>query len=224
MIKSHKKGGNCVSKKRLTILDCDGLLRQVTWAQIYDAHISICERFEINFDAICPNVAAFARWFDHDWTQNMRRMGIHDHDDMYEASVIFHETFDPTVTVYSWVPHILKQLHLKSHIGILSNSMTDSICNSLAHVRAHIDYFVGYDRMMRPKPHPDGIYDLMKISGTVASNTVMIGDTNVDVIAGKNAGVRTIVVSWGLTEKTNLLHKLQADLVVYDPSELAYIW
>ena len=50
------------------------------------------------------------------------------------------------------------------------------------------------------KPHPSMIERAMQEAEIAADNTVIIGDTTFDIEMGRNAGVRTIGVSWGYHE------------------------
>ena len=47
------------------------------------------------------------------------------------------------------------------------------------------------------KPAPDGALDIIKRLGVTANETVFVGDSDVDVDTGNNAGMRVIGVSWG---------------------------
>ena len=47
------------------------------------------------------------------------------------------------------------------------------------------------------KPAPDGIYGIIEKLGIPKGETVYIGDSDVDVLTARNAGVRFCGVSWG---------------------------
>ena len=47
------------------------------------------------------------------------------------------------------------------------------------------------------KPSPDGALDIIGKFGVVPEETVYVGDSDVDVKTGNNAGMRVIGVSWG---------------------------
>lgn len=47
------------------------------------------------------------------------------------------------------------------------------------------------------KPSPDGALDIIKKFGVAPSETVFVGDSDVDVKTGNNAGMLVIGVSWG---------------------------
>lgn len=52
------------------------------------------------------------------------------------------------------------------------------------------------------KPDPVGIYKLMEECGTSAADTIMVGDSGVDVLTARNAGVRCCGVTYGFQPET----------------------
>jgi phosphoglycolate phosphatase len=69
------------------------------------------------------------------------------------------------------------------------------------------------------KPDPLGLRSLMEETGASAEETVMIGDSDVDVLTARNAGVWALGVQYGFAP-----HSLDAappDVVVATPQELA---
>jgi len=58
------------------------------------------------------------------------------------------------------------------------------------------------------KPHPGMLYELMDELGVRAANTLMIGDTDYDLLMAQNAGVRALAVGYGTQSVARLLeHK-----------------
>jgi phosphoglycolate phosphatase len=55
----------------------------------------------------------------------------------------------------------------------------------------------GGNSFERKKPDPVGIFQILTDTNGYAEKTWMIGDSAVDVLTGRNAGVRTCGVSWG---------------------------
>ncbi len=66
------------------------------------------------------------------------------------------------------------------------------------------------------KPHPSMLLTCMTHTGVAPEKTVMIGDTTFDIDMGRDAGVKTIGVSWG----HHPVAQLQADRIVEEPSML----
>lgn len=63
----------------------------------------------------------------------------------------------------------------------------------------HFRAIVGGDSFATKKPDPGPIQALMEQLGTTPENTIMIGDSANDVIAGRIAGLYTVAVSYGYT-------------------------
>src|SRR5579872_6833911 len=68
------------------------------------------------------------------------------------------------------------------------------------------------------KPDPVGVFKLMSEAGVPPSQTLMIGDSISDVLAGRNAGVWTCGVSYGFGAPT--LQEASPDLMIGDLREL----
>ena len=70
-------------------------------------------------------------------------------------------------------------------------------------------YFVrvyGGNSFEQKKPHPMGIETLMKECGADRANTVMIGDSSVDIQTARNAGVHSWGVNYGFQPETLVTH------------------
>jgi len=72
------------------------------------------------------------------------------------------------------------------------------------------------------KPYPDPILLAARKMGVAPENCLMIGDTTVDIRAGKSAGAQTVGVLCGFGEEPELL-KMGADLILEDTTKLIEI-
>lgn len=66
-----------------------------------------------------------------------------------------------------------------------------------------------------PKPAPDGLNKCVRELGLLPGECIFIGDSRVDVLAGKNAGIKTIAVHNGISEKDSL-SELKPDYILAD--------
>jgi len=71
------------------------------------------------------------------------------------------------------------------------------------------------------KPDPAGVQALLQESGVEAKQTVIIGDSDVDIITARNAGTYSVAVTYGLAPHT--LEDVTADVVIDKPQELALV-
>ncbi len=69
------------------------------------------------------------------------------------------------------------------------------------------------------KPDPAGVQALLAEADAHAHQTVIVGDSDVDVITAGNAGIYSVAVTYGLAPHT--LEDVTADVLVDHPRELA---
>ena len=72
------------------------------------------------------------------------------------------------------------------------------------------------------KPDPTGVYALMQDLGAEASSTLFVGDSDVDILTGHNAGLPAVGVLWGFRGEAELtaagadaLAAVPADILAY---------
>lgn len=63
------------------------------------------------------------------------------------------------------------------------------------------------------KPHPQMLYELMEYLGVEPEQTLMIGDTEYDVLMAKNAGVDALAVSYGVHEVERMMTHQPAGVI-----------
>ena len=71
------------------------------------------------------------------------------------------------------------------------------------------------------KPDPAGVQALLDEAGTKPAETIIIGDSDVDVLTGRNAGIYSIGVKYGLAPHT--LEDAPPDVLIENPQELALL-
>jgi len=72
------------------------------------------------------------------------------------------------------------------------------------------------------KPDPLGVHTLLEETGTRSEEAVMIGDSSIDVITGRNAELWTCGVTYGFAPRT--LDDAPPDVLVDAPRELAEVF
>jgi phosphoglycolate phosphatase len=84
----------------------------------------------------------------------------------------------------------------------------------------YFDLVLGSDSAGEKKPSPKPLFKAMDIFSCKPSETVIVGDSNYDIQAGKAAGVNTVAVSYGYRD-VRLLK--DADFLIDDINELKSI-
>jgi len=204
----------------MVILDCDGVVRSASWEGIFQAYVEICRFLQTNHILLFSNVREFRGWFNSDWRQNVSRLGITDMSVVPALNELFHEVYDPYIQVFPWVEEIVVQLSRRTPVAMLSSSMASSVLRSLGEIAENFSLVLGCEHVTRLKPHPEGIHRILEQCGATPEETWMIGDADVDILAGKNAGTRTAVVTWGLTDSLTELMALDADRIIEKPEDL----
>ncbi len=71
------------------------------------------------------------------------------------------------------------------------------------------------------KPDPLGAQTLLRETGVAAGEACMIGDSSIDVLTGRNAGLWTVGLTYGFAPHT--LEEAPPDVLVDSPQELAQV-
>ncbi len=116
----------------------------------------------------------------------------------------------------------LKKIGLK--IGIVSNKGRNGIDHGieLFQLDKLIDVSVSKDDVVAPKPDPEGIYKALASLGATQEESqyaVFVGDSAHDLMCGKAAGCKTILVGWTLISREKLM-PYKPDAIVETPQEL----
>lgn len=99
---------------------------------------------------------------------------------------------------------MLREQNIK--LGVCS-SRAQTLKPSLEHVQAlrYFDAVLDANDVVQHKPHPEGVLRVLALLGVPAGNSVMIGDTTVDIGAGKSAQcAMTIGVTHGFGTRSDL--------------------
>ena len=83
---------------------------------------------------------------------------------------------------------------------------------------AHFFRIYGGNSFEEKKPHPKGIELLMEESGIARADTIMVGDSAVDILTARNAQVRACGVTWGFQPET--FSAAPPDFIIDQMSEL----
>lgn len=82
------------------------------------------------------------------------------------------------------------------------------------------DLVIGSDSTSEKKPSPVPVLHALSTFGLSQKDAAMIGDSDLDIAAGKGAGVKTVGVTYGYRERKYLN---DADFIIDDIKELTYL-
>ena len=106
-------------------------------------------------------------------------------------------------------------------LAIVTGKTTD-VANAVlrrCRIRSLFKSVVGNERAERPKPFPDLMHIALEELDVPASEVLLVGDGSHDVEMGRDAGVRTCGVAWGVHDVERLT-AAGADHVVHSMAEL----
>lgn len=107
---------------------------------------------------------------------------------------------------YPGVPELLRDLRAAGiKVGINSNKF-DAALQSLCHIHFEglYDYAVGESEITPKKPDPTAARRIMDAMGVTPEETIYIGDSDVDLHTGRNAGTDVAWVSWGFRKRSEM--------------------
>ena len=204
----------------LIIFDCDGVLRSISLKGLFEAYVAIISYKGKDYREFFTDIYSFGKWFSHDWHDNLRRIGGFSERGFAMATKNFYEHYDKYVSVFPWVRDILDDLSKRHKLALLSSSSIASVRGSLGDSCDLFLLMVGNGEVSKIKPHPEGVHLIVDRLAGQRESTIMIGDGEVDILAGKSAGVKTGAVGWGGITELDDLKKLSPDMIIHTPADL----
>ena len=212
---------------RLLVFDLDGTLvdSRVDLANSINAMLRNYDRPELPCDLIASYIG--------DGAPMLVRRALGDPDDerfVREALEFFlayyREHKLDTTYVYEGVKEALTGIAqnrngagAERRMAVLSNKPvrpTEVICEALGLAPFFFRVYGG-NSFHSKKPDPLGLKTLLREAGTRPDEAIIIGDSDIDVITGRNAGVWTCAVTYGLVPHT--LANAPPDVLVDSPAE-----
>ncbi len=153
-----------------------------------------------------------------------RSLGTHADEESVERGLAFflgyyREHMLDRTAPYPGVSEALQKLSGRK-MAVLTNKPVDFSREMIARLgfAPHFTYVYGGNSFPKKKPDPIGLNKLMEDFQVAAADTLMIGDSDTDVLTGRNAGVWTCGVTYGFGAHT--LATVSPDLVIDDLREL----
>ncbi len=107
---------------------------------------------------------------------------------------------DRMVEEYPGVRNAVQALHRAGlTLGVVTSKMHGGLERGLAAggYDGLFDVLIGADDVENAKPHPEPVLMALEKLGRSPSETVFVGDSTHDMVAGRAAGVRTAAAMWG---------------------------
>lgn len=97
---------------------------------------------------------------------------------------------------------VLRTLHDAGHrVGVVTTKYRRRVVDALERdgLRTLVEVVVGADDVPRPKPAPDGLLRAAELLGIPTGDCVFVGDSEVDAMAARTAGMAFVAVLSGTT-------------------------
>lgn len=136
-----------------------------------------------------------------------------------------HENHDLLVKQYDTVFETVKTLREQGFkLGIVTTKIRDTVNMGLklSQLDQFFDVVVTLDDVENAKPHPEPVLNALNQLGSLPAEAMMVGDNHHDIESGRNAGTKTVAVSWSLKGR-EYLESYKPDYVVDKMSELLNI-
>ena len=135
---------------------------------------------------------------------------------IFDANCTYH------VIPYEGITEMLEALKKKNvRLAVLSNKPHRQTVKVVREIFGEgvFDCIEGQQEGIARKPDPEGVFRLLERMQISGEECLYAGDSEVDILTGKNAKVRTVGVTWGFRNRETLL-KAGAETVIDKPEEL----
>ena len=137
-------------------------------------------------------------------------------------SGIYAENYKNKTLPYKGIPELLKALHEKGIRLAINSNKGDAYVKGLIEKNFPDIPFtevMGAREGIAHKPNPQGTDMIIDEMGLNKEEILYIGDSDVDIMTAKNAGVRSIGCLWGFRDEETLKNA-GADIIVSRPEEI----
>lgn len=212
-------GGNLLSENFLAMipifLDWDGVVVDST--QLY---LDLLKRICLQHDKKLPveDAEGFRAWYRSNWEENFYEIGF-THAEYLRICDEYPETLDyREAPFFEGVEELIRALAAKHRLVVVSTAPTQPIVNRLRQAGLH-DFFesiTGSDDGSTEKEErlANHLTRLGSRSG------VMVGDTDLDIYAGRANGLSTVGVGYGMVDESRM-RAANPDFIATRPRELA---
>jgi phosphoglycolate phosphatase len=121
---------------------------------------------------------------------------------------------------YSGIHELLNELVRRNYkLAVVSNKRDEAVKELCCRYFDMIEVVSGDKPGIKRKPAPDGVEYVLKQLDCEKNDAVYVGDSEIDILTARNAGVDCISVTWGFRTERELLDNGAVNLI-FEPNEL----
>ncbi len=122
----------------------------------------------------------------------------------------YYDNYMDKATVFDSVTETIGKLHKKGYklaVGTAKHTYCAEAELKAAGIRKFFSVVKGTDDGMPSKPNPELIFKICRELSSKPDDVLMVGDTDRDILLGKNAGSFTVAVTYGNWSKERFLRE-----------------
>ena len=153
------------------------------------------------------------------------KIEVNDFEKFISIYKAYYFDFMDSSYLYPGVQQTLQYLNEKNiRVSLLTTKVQDQAEKIIDHfnLRSSFDYLMGRRDGLAHKPSPETLLNICKELNVKSAETIMVGDTELDIQCGKSAGSKTCGVLFGYRTKSQL-EKEKPDFLISGLSELRKI-
>lgn len=152
--------------------------------------------------------------FSQDNEENFNRAAA-EYDKAYESDPLY------KTAPYDGIYDLLSALKNEGVTLCILSNKPDNVVRDIARLffGDSFSYTMGHLPENKVKPDPALALSILDKCGVSPDEAIFIGDTDVDIKTGKNAGMKTVGVLWGFREKDELINA-GADFLAEKPGDI----
>lgn len=134
----------------------------------------------------------------------------------------YHEHSTDSTVLYPGVKETIEHFDYLD-MALATNKLSVISRKILAHLEI-LDYFqvvLGPDSVKNRKPHPEAVHTILEQLGNPRETAMLVGDSHIDVETGRNAGIITCGVTYGIGSRQEL-EQAGPDLMLDDVRDLVH--
>ncbi len=191
--------------KKTILFDLDGTLIDSTEA-IVSSFFDVYERFGLKK----PNVEDIKRLIGYTLEDMFESLGVEDQKVIKRCVLSYKEFYrQRALEMTTLLPGALEAVEAAkkiADIGIVTTKTGRYSKDLLEHfgVMDSFKTLIGREHVVNPKPHPEPIQKALSEMGKGSEKCWMVGDTKLDLICAKRAGIKPVAVLSGYGKKEEL--------------------